>query len=215
MSKDNKQNSSDPSILYFVKDLPNIISLAGLLCALIGIYFAIIGNFKLAIIGVLWAVLFDWADGIVARKMSKRTANHRAFGPQLDSLIDIVSFGVFPAIFLLSYGQYSPWFLPGAFLIVGVSAIRLSYFNVFGMIDKTTYKGLALDNNVLILSLLFLFEGFFEQPVFAIILYIILIIMLAFNLASIKTYKFAGRWFYVLIAYTILMTAVYVYLSIL
>ncbi len=77
--------------------------------------FAITGEFKLAIIGVLWAVLFDWADGIVARKMSNRTANHRAFGPQLDSLIDIVSFGVFPAIFLLSYGQYSPWFLPGAF----------------------------------------------------------------------------------------------------
>ncbi len=215
MNKDSKQKSSDPSILNFVKDLPNIISLAGLLCALIGIYFAIIGNFKLAIIGVLWAVLFDWADGIVARKMSNRTANHRAFGPQLDSLIDIVSFGVFPAIFLLSYGQYSPWFLPGTFLIVAASAIRLSYFNVFGMIDTKTYKGLALDNNVLILSFIFLFEGFFKQPVFAIILYAILIVMLVFNLASIRTYKFAGRWFYVLIAYTILMTAVYVYLSVL
>lgn len=201
-------------MLYFIKDLPNILSLAGLLCALIGIYFAIIGNFKLAIIGVLWAVLFDWTDGIVARKMSNRTANHRAFGPQLDSLIDIVSFGVFPAIFLLSYGQYSPWFLPGAFLIVGASAIRLSYFNVFGMIDKTTYKGLALDNNVLILSFLFLFEGFFVQPAFAIILYIIFIIMLVFNLASIRTYKFAGRWFYVLIFYTIVMTVVYGYLSV-
>ena len=215
MNKDSKQKSSDPSILNFVKDLPNIISLAGLLCALIGIYFAIIGNFKLAIIGVLWAVLFDWADGIVARKMSNRTANHRAFGPQLDSLIDIVSFGVFPAIFLLSYGQYSPWFLPGTFLIVAASAIRLSYFNVFGMIDTKTYKGLALDNNVLILSFIFLFEGFFKQPVFAIILYAILIVMLVFNLASFRTYKFAGRWFYVLIAYTILMTAVYVYLSVL
>ena len=44
-----------------------------------------------------------------------------------------------------------------------VSTIRLSYFNVFGMIDETTYKGLALDNNVLILSFLFLFEGFFKQ----------------------------------------------------
>ena len=83
------------------------------------------------------------------------------------------------------------------------------------MIDKTTYKGLALDNNVLILSFLFLFEGLFEQSVFAIILYIILIIMLAFNLASIRTYKFAGRWFYVLIAYTIIMTAVYGYISVL
>jgi len=201
-------------MIYFVKDLPNILSLVGLLCALIGIYFAITGMFNLAIVGILWAVLFDWADGIVARQMSSRTDKHRAFGPQLDSLIDIVSFGVFPAIFLLSYGRYSPWFLPGAFLIVGTSAIRLSYFNVFGMIDKTTYKGLALDNNVIILSFLFLFEGFFKHTVFAIILYIILIVMLIFNLAPIKTYKFSGRWFYVLIFYVIVMTAIYVYLAV-
>ncbi|MEX1377207.1 MAG: CDP-alcohol phosphatidyltransferase family protein [Eubacteriales bacterium] len=211
MKKDYDQKSSDPTMLYFVKDLPNIISLAGLLCALIGIYFAITGMFRLAIVMILWAVLFDWADGIAARRMNSRTDNQRAFGPQLDSLIDIVSFGVFPAIFLLSYGQYKPWFLPGAFLIIGTSAIRLSYFNVFGMIDKRTYKGLALDNNVLILSLVFLFEGFFKQPMFAIILYIILVVMLAFNLAPIKTYKFSGRWFYVLIFYVLAMTAVYIF----
>jgi len=215
MKKDYNQKSSDPSMIYFVKDLPNILSLVGLLCALIGIYFAITGMYKLAIVGILWAVLFDWADGIAARRMSSRTDNHRAFGQQLDSLIDIVSFGVFPALFLLSYGRYSPWFLPGAFLIIGTSAIRLSYFNVFGMIDKTTYKGLALDNNVIILSFVFLFEGFFKQPMFAIIIYIILVAMLALNLAPIKTYKFSGRWFYVLICYTLIMTAIYAYLSIL
>ena len=215
MKKEYDQKLSDPSMIYFLKDLPNILSLAGLLCALIGIYFAITGMYKLAIVGILWAVLFDWADGIAARKMRSRTDKHRAFGPQLDSLIDIVSFGVFPALFLLSYGQYNIWFLPGAFLIVGTSAIRLSYFNVFGMIDKTTYKGLALDNNVLILSFIFLFEEFFKQPMFAIILYIILIVMLVFNLAPIKTYKFGGKWFYVLVAYVIAITIIYVYLVIL
>ncbi len=215
MKKEYNQKLSDPSMIYFLKDLPNILSLAGLLCALIGIYFAITGMYKLAIVGILWAVLFDWADGIAARRMSSRTDKHRAFGPQLDSLIDIVSFGVFPALFLLSYGQYNIWFLPGAFLIVGTSAIRLSYFNVFGMIDKTTYKGLALDNNVLILSFIFLFEEFFKQPMFAIILYIILIVMLVFNLAPIKTYKFGGKWFYVLVAYVIAITIIYVYLVIL
>ena len=76
MKKDNNQKLSDPSMIYFVKDLPNILSLAGLLCALIGIYFAITGVFNLAIVGILWAVLFDWADGIVARQMSSRTDKH-------------------------------------------------------------------------------------------------------------------------------------------
>lgn len=204
-----RQQLSEPPMLFVVNDLPNIVSLAGLLCALFGIYFAILGNFSFAIIGILWAILFDWADGIVARKMKGRTDSQRAIGPQLDSLIDIVSFGVFPAIFLLSYSQFNPWFLPGAFLILATSAIRLSYFNVFGMINAETYKGMALDNNVIILSFLFLFQGFFNHTVFSIILYAILIIMLGFNLASIKTYKFAGKWFDILIIYTIVMTVIY------
>ena len=196
-------------MLSFSRDLPNICSLAGLLCAVLGIYFAILGNFPLAIIGVLWAVLFDWADGIVARKMTGRTDHHRAFGGQLDSLIDIVSFGVFPAIFLLSYGNFGPWFLPGAFLIVAASAIRLSYFNIFGLIDDKTYRGLALDNNVLILAFVFLFEGFINHTVFSIILYVLLMVSLVFNVTPIRTPKFAGKWFYVLMVYTFVLTIIY------
>jgi CDP-diacylglycerol--serine O-phosphatidyltransferase len=203
------QRSLNPSMLYFSKDLPNICSLTGLICALLGIYYAISNNFHFALIGILWAVVFDWADGIIARKIKDRTDNQRNFGAQLDSLIDIVSFGVFPAIFLLSYGQFNPWFLPGAFLILAVSAIRLSYFNIFGMIDKKTYKGLALDNNVIILAAIYLLEEFFTHTHFSIILYVVMVLMLVFNLASIHTYKFAGKWFYVLIGYTVVMTVIY------
>ena len=199
----------EPTMLYFVRDLPNVCSLAGLLCAVFGIYCAILGIFPLAIIGVLWAVLFDWADGIIARKIKGRTDHHRAIGGQLDSLIDIVSFGVFPAIFLLSYGKFSLWFLPGAFLIVAVSAIRLSYFNVFGMIDDKTYSGLALDNNIIIISFVFLFESFINYKVFSIIIYVLLMILLVFNLAPVRTPKFAGKWFYVLIGYTLVLTVIY------
>ncbi|MCD6430438.1 MAG: CDP-alcohol phosphatidyltransferase family protein [Deltaproteobacteria bacterium] len=175
----------------------------------LGIYYAILGNFPAAIIGVLWAVLFDWADGIVARQMKGRTDHHRAFGGQLDSLIDIVSFGVFPAVFLLSYGKFSLWFLPGAFLILATCAIRLSYFNIFGLVNDKTYMGLALDNNVIILAFVFLFEGFINHTVFSIILYALLMVSLGFNLAPIRTPKFAGKWFYVLIVYTLLLTTIY------
>jgi CDP-diacylglycerol--serine O-phosphatidyltransferase len=198
-----------PTMLYFARDLPNICSLAGLLCAVLGIYYAILGIFPVAIIGVLWAVLFDWADGIIARQIKGRTDHHRAIGGQLDSLIDIVSFGVFPAIFLLSYGKFSLWFLPGAFLIVAVSAIRLSYFNVFGLIDDKTYSGLALDNNIIIFAFAFLFEGFINYKVFSIIIYVLLMILLVFNLAPVRTPKFAGKWFYVLIVYTLVLTVIY------
>ena len=203
------QQPHQPTMLFFARDLPNICSLAGLLCAMLGIYYAILGNFPVAIIGVLWAVLFDWTDGTVARKMKGRTDHHRAFGGQLDSLIDIVSFGVFPAIFLLSYGKFNPWFLPGAFLIVATSAIRLSYFNIFGLVDDKTYMGLALDNNVIIIAFVFLFEGFINHTVFSIILYALLMVFLVFNLAPIRTPKFAGKWFYVLLVYTMVLTVIY------
>lgn len=188
-------------------------SLAGLLCAVLGLFYAILGKFPVAIIGILWAVVFDWADGIIARKMKGRTDHQRAFGGQLDSLIDVVSFGVFPAIFLLSYGKFNPWFLPGAFLIIAASVIRLSYFNIFGLIDNKTYMGLALDNNVIILALVFLFEGLLNQSVFSIILYALLMGSLVFNLAPIRTPKFAGKWFYILIAYTLVLTIVYGWLQ--
>ncbi len=78
--------TQEPTMISFAKDLPNICSLAGLLSALIGIYFSILGNFPYAMTGILWAVLFDWADGIIARKMKGRTDFQKAFGPQLDSL---------------------------------------------------------------------------------------------------------------------------------
>ena len=160
-------------------------------------------------IGILWAVLFDWLDGMIAKKMRGRTDDHRTFGGQLDSLIDIVSFGVFPAIFLLSYGAYSPWFLPGAFLIVAASALRLSYFNIFGLVDDKTYMGLALDNNVIILAFVFLFEGFISHTVFSIILHALLMALLVLNIAPIRTPKFSEKWFYALIVYTMVLTVIY------
>ena len=209
MTNPEPQQPHWPTMLFFARDLPNICSLAGLLCAVLGIYYAILGNFPLAIIGVLWAVLFDWADGIVARQMMGRTDHHRAFGGQLDSLIDIVSFGVFPAIFLLSYGKFSLWFLPGAFLIVATSAIRLSYFNIFGLVEDKTYMGLALDNNVIILAFVFLFEGFISHTFFSIILYALLMALLVLNIAPIRMPKFAGKWFYALIVYTMVLTVIY------
>ncbi len=202
-------NSHQVGMLGFAKDLPNIISLLGLLCAVFGIYFAIEGNFLPSVIAVLWAVLFDWFDGIIARKIKGRTKEQGDFGGQLDSLIDIVSFGILPAILLLSYGNYSVWFMPGAFIIIATSAIRLSYFNVFGLLDSKTYKGLALDNNVLILAFIFLFESFFSHTTFSIIIYTLLIILSALNLSSIPTLKFGGKWIYALVAYVLVMTTVF------
>jgi phosphatidylserine synthase len=200
--------SSQKSIISYAGDLPNICSLIGLLCAVLAIYFALIGQFHAAMIGLIWAVLFDWSDGIIARHMKGRTEVQGLYGAQLDSLIDIVSFGICPAIVLLSYGHFSPWFIPGAFFIVATGVIRLSYFNVFGLVDKSTYMGFPLDNNVIILVFTFLFSGLFSRAAFSVFIYILLILLSMLNVAPIKTPKFAGRWYYALIAYTVMISVI-------
>ncbi len=205
------QELKPSSILSYAKDLPNICSLSGLACTLFAIYFSITGLYAAAMIGMIWAVAFDWADGLVARRMKNRTGNDRIFGGQLDVLIDIVSYGVSPAILLLSYGDFEFIYMFGAFVMLAASALRLSYFSTFGLAGGTHYTGLALDNNSIILVFIFLFESLFSQGVFSIILYVSCLSLAALNVSQIKTPKFSGKPLNVIIlaAYTLGITAIY------
>ncbi|MEJ1337221.1 MAG: CDP-alcohol phosphatidyltransferase family protein [Candidatus Sedimenticola sp. (ex Thyasira tokunagai)] len=200
-----------PAIISYVKDLPNLCSLAGLACTILAIYFSILGVYYAAMIGMIWAVAFDWADGLVARRMKGRTGSDRIFGGQLDLVIDIVSYGVAPAILLLSYGKFNPIFLPVAFIVLAASAIRLSYFSTFGLSDKSKYTGLALDNNNIALVFIFLFESVFSNGIFLVVLYVSALGLAALNVSQIKTPKLSGnpRNVYLLALYTLGMTSIY------
>jgi CDP-diacylglycerol--serine O-phosphatidyltransferase len=196
-------------MLWFAADAPNLVSLAGLVAAVLAIYFAIRGVFPAAMIGLVWAVTFDWFDGRVARAMPARTDEQRLYGGQLDSLIDVVSFGVAPAVVLLAVGGFSAWFLPGAVVVFAAAVVRLAYFNVFGLAGDATYRGLALDNNALILVALFAFKPLLAAPVFAGVLYAGLIGLAALNLSSLRTPKFGGGWYYALLGYAVVMSGVF------
>lgn len=198
-------------IISFIFDIPNILSLSGLLCTLCAIYFIITENYSAAMIGMIWAVAFDWADGLVARRMKGRTGSDSRFGGQLDLLIDIVSYGVTPAILLLSYGKFDPLFLPGAFLMLTAGVIRLSYFSTFGLADGSKYTGLAIDNNNIALVFLFLFEGMVSTDVFSVILYAGGLGLAALNVSQISTPKLSGNPVNValLAGYTLAISAIY------
>ena len=202
-----------PTIISFVKDIPNLCSLAGLACTVVAIYYSILGIYYMAMIGMIWAVAFDWADGLIARKMKNRTNNDSAFGGQLDIVIDIVSYGVVPAVLLMSYGEFEPIFVVGAFFILATSAIRLSYFSTFGLSDESKYTGLALDNNSIILVFIFTFESVLSHDIFAIVFYISALGLSVLNISQIKTPKFSGnpRNVYLLSAYTLAITIFYVW----
>ena len=213
MSKESNiyKKLQQPTILSYLKDIPNLLSFSGLACTLLAIYFSITGIYEAAMIGMVWAVAFDWADGLVARKLKGRTDTDAQFGGQLDVLIDIVSYGVTPAILLLSYGHFEPLYLFGAFVMIAAAAIRLSYFSTYGLAGGTKYTGLALDNNSLILVFIFLLEGIVSHDTFSIILYISGVALAILNVSEIKTPKLSGnpRNVYLLGAYTLGITAIY------
>ena len=208
---ENPKKMQNGLIISYVWDLPNICSLAGLLSTVIAIYCIILGVYPAAMIAMIWAVAFDWADGLIARRMKGRSGSDGQFGGQLDVLIDIVSYGVTPALLLMSYGKFDPVFLPGAFLMLAAGAIRLSYFSTFGLADGSKYTGLAIDNNSIALVFLFLFEGLFGPDVFAIILYAAGLGLAALNVSQISTPKLSGKPINVvrLATYTLAITAIY------
>jgi CDP-diacylglycerol---serine O-phosphatidyltransferase len=158
-------------------------------------------------IGMIWAVAFDWADGLIARGMSGRNEMQGKFGAQLDVLIDIVSYGVTPAILIACYGGFEVEFLTVALFLLFASALRLSYFSVFGLSGGSHYTGLALDNNNIILVFIFIFEGWIGES-FSMILLLLSLLIAVLNISQIKTPKLSSNPInvYLLGSYTVLIT---------
>ena len=204
---------SKKSILSFIKDLPNICSLMGLVCSILAIYFMFIGIYQIAMIGMIWAVGFDWADGIIARKIQNRTKEEKIFGGQLDLLIDIVSYGIAPAILILSFSNFNPLFLLPALIMLIFGVMRLSYFSTFGLSEEAKYTGLAIDNNSIVLVFIFIFSEYFDEIVFSILLGIVGVFLAILNISDIKTPKLSGNPVNVLILsiYIVIITAFYTY----
>ena len=71
------------------------------------------------------------------------------------------------------------------------------------------YRGLSLDNNIYVLALLFVFEPLVSAAVFAVVLYVALMVLAALNVASIETPKLGGRWYYVVIGYAVVLSLVF------
>ena len=128
--------------------LPNLFTTAGLFSGFYAIVAAMAGKFEPAAIAVFAAMVFDSLDGRVARW----THTESAFGKEYDSLSDMVSFGLAPALVMFEWSLHSMadygsawgkvgWM--GAFFYAACAALRLARFNVrVGMVDKRYFQGL-------------------------------------------------------------------------
>jgi CDP-diacylglycerol---serine O-phosphatidyltransferase len=141
-------NDTSPSPLQPLKPrrkgiyiLPNLFTLAALFGGFYAIVMAMDGRFGDAAIGVFCAMVLDSLDGRVARM----TNTQSAFGEQMDSLSDMVSFGAAPALIAYEWSLrgLGRWGWIAAFVYCSCAALRLARFNVnTGVVDKRYFQGL-------------------------------------------------------------------------
>ena len=127
----------------------------------------------------------------------------------MDSLADLVTSAVGPAILLLSVGDFSVWFYPGALAIIMAGVLRLAYFDVCGVDKNGTYAGITIDNTPIVISALFLLESFLDHNVFVTILYTAILVLAFLHVAPIRTGKLGRIWYYIMTAYVVILTGGY------
>jgi CDP-diacylglycerol--serine O-phosphatidyltransferase len=121
--------------------LPNLFTLAALFGGFYSVVMAMNARFDLAALGVFAAMILDSLDGRVARM----TNTQSAFGEQMDSLSDMVSFGAAPALIAYEWSLkgLGRWGWIAAFVYCACAALRLARFNVnTGVVDKRWFQGL-------------------------------------------------------------------------
>ena len=133
-----------------IKQLPNLLTLGNLFCGCLGLVQAFDQHLTEAAYFIWAAALLDFLDGFAARLVG----NASPLGKQLDSLADVVSFGVLPAtlLFLLLQERLNTQWLPYlAFSIALFSALRLARFNI-DTTQSDSFKGLPVPANALFIS---------------------------------------------------------------
>ncbi len=161
-----------------------MLTYVSLLISVFGMIQAFGGRFRTAIMCLALSGLCDMFDGKIARSKKDRTDDEKLFGIQIDSLCDVICFGMFPAMICFLIGVRGPL---GA-LFVGYycvcSVIRLAYFNVLETRRQAEedgvnkyYHGLPITSMAIILPVIFLLQSFLPEIVFIIILNFVLCIV--------------------------------------
>ncbi|WP_236971595.1 CDP-alcohol phosphatidyltransferase family protein [Membranihabitans marinus] len=175
-------------------NIPNILTLLNLIAGSIAIYCTLINNYTAVIVLFLAALLFDFLDGFMARLLNQTSE----IGKQLDSLADLISFGLLPTFLLLDliertvYIPEQPYFL-AIFILPAAAAFRLGKFNITPS-DVQGFSGMPTPAMAWIVMGLWLFATpqnayifpFLTQPYLILIISCILAILMNVNLAFLK-----------------------------
>ncbi|OWT33148.1 CDP-diacylglycerol--serine O-phosphatidyltransferase [Methanobrevibacter sp. 87.7] len=166
--------------------IPDFISLGNMSSGFLSIICAINNNLNLATIFIILAIIFDSIDGWTARKVCRNDIY--GFGKNIDSLSDIISFGVAPAILLYISGinLHSPeiCLIIVSLFIVICGVLRLTRYNVIA--DKTEFKGFI---GFPIPGIAFILVSYYLSGLYNIYIAMILMIIVSILMISNVKYK--------------------------
>ncbi|MBI2651145.1 CDP-diacylglycerol--serine O-phosphatidyltransferase [Candidatus Woesearchaeota archaeon] len=147
-------------------------TLANAIFGLSAIFFVINESYNMAVASLFSAVIADYIDGKLARKLSQQNN----FGKELDSLADTISFGVAPAILGFSLIQ-TPLAMASFAIFLFCGILRLARYNIMDM--QNGFAGMPITLNGVIIPLFYLFGTYYNMPVkFYPYLYIVLAILM-------------------------------------
>ncbi|MEC4675544.1 MAG: CDP-diacylglycerol--serine O-phosphatidyltransferase [Nitrospirota bacterium] len=198
--------------------LPNSLTLCGMFLGFYSILAAIQGNYLHAAWAILIATVFDGLDGWVARLTHSTTR----FGIELDSLSDLVAFGVAPAILVYKWSiePFGRVGLAAAFLFVACGALRLARYNVqMGSTESKAFTGIPIPGAASLIATLIIFHnelwgGVPGKNIFILVFTILLALIMvsALKFHGLKEIDFGKRKpFWILVAIVIVFAAIVIH----
>ena len=185
-----------------VYNLSVLLTYLGLSFSVVGMVFAFLGFIPAAIMCLILSGVCDMFDGTVARAC-KRTEREKKFGIQIDSLVDTVSFGVFPVILGICMGFTSKMNIVIYVMYVLAAVIRLAYFNVLAeeknLLPKkeknSFYYGLPVTSIAIILPFTYNLNIFMHPTVFTKAYPLVMLAVAILFVLNFKIKKPTGIWF--------------------
>lgn len=165
-------------------DYTVVLTYLSLASALAGMVLGSWGRFTAAMLCLVLCGICDAFDGIVARTKADRTRQQVSFGIQIDSLVDVIAFGAFPAVLCYQMGgQQLPGLVCGLIYVL-CAVIRLAFFNVTeqqrqqeeGGVNKY-YRGLPVTTASMLLPVFYILRFFIGKALFSTLFCILLAAM--------------------------------------
>lgn len=194
-------------------DLANFFTLTGLFVSFFAVVLAVNGEFNLAIICLIYAGTVDLFDGFVAGKI-ERTELQAAAGKQLDSLVDLCSFGFAPALFAYCFGLKDWLSVTILILYLAANALRLVYFNNQGLIEEGEqeyFTGLPVTYAALFIPNVFIASLFLPPTQIKLVFNGVYLLLAIAMVANFKIPKLRGIWYVIFGVGAIALTGIYIW----